>query len=158
MSLTEDEGWFDPDLGIVFFRDQGGNWTDRRVRERNPYAPLFYSDTPPVGVLGFQDGSMLMAISREMVHEATGLLPLLGDPNPDMVRAFRDNMGWEIRGQDRPVVSVWTEFSVRERFSEFRYAVGGVMMMKVHTPGGEDGPQHLGLGVWLGPVVVERLR
>lgn len=33
----------DPNLGVWWFRQAGGDWTGRGVRERNPYARLFYS-------------------------------------------------------------------------------------------------------------------
>ena len=28
-----DENWFNPELGLTFYRDSGGDWTARRVRE-----------------------------------------------------------------------------------------------------------------------------
>ena len=155
--LPEDEDWFDPELGLTFFRSSGGDWSDRGFRGSNPYAPLFYRDSHPEGSLNFQDGSILLAIAREMSFEASEVLPVLGDPNPDMVRAFSDNMGWELRNDRMPVINVWTELSVRDRLSNFSYSIGGVMMMRVSTSS-PDGIQVLEPGAWLGPVVVERLR
>ncbi len=157
VSRPEDEVWFNPNHGLVFFRTSGGDWSDREHREQNPYAPLFYQDSYPEGVRHFADGSIYPAIAREMAFEASDVLPVLGDPNPDMVQAFADNLGWELRNSESPVINVWTEFLVRDRLVTFRYSVGGVMMMGINTLG-DDGMQTLVPGRWLGPVVVERLR
>ena len=159
VSLPEDENWFNPDLGLTFFRDSQGDWSERELRKSNPYAPLFYEESYPEDVLNFADDSILPAIAREMAFEASNVLPILGEPNPSMVEAFADKMGWELRNADAPAINVWTTFTVRERRESFEYVVGGVMMLGVRTLGdGPDGMQYLEPGAWLGPVVVERLR
>ena len=159
MSLPEDETWFDPDRGLTFFRDSVGDWTERDLRDENPYSHLFYGDSYPESVLNFADGSIYPVIARELAFEASEVLPVLGEPNPAMVGAFADRMGWEMRNAETPVINIWTTFTVRERRESFTYAVGGVMMLGVNTLGdGPDGIQYLDRGAWLGPVVVERLR
>ena len=90
---------------------------------------------------------MFLAIARDMAFEASEVLPILGDPNPDMVRAFTDNMGWELRNSESPMINVWTEFIVQERLTTFRYSAGGVMM-GVNTLE-DDGIQALVPGRWL---------
>ena len=153
-----DEDWFDFEVGLRFYRDGGGDWTARRVRESHTHRNLFFYSEYPDGIANFGDGSILEALAREIVFEAVGVLPLLGEPTPAMVDLFSRRLGWELRESSRPVVNVWTTFVVSEGDEFHRYAIGGVMLMGVGSVGeGEDLLEYVVPGRWLGPVVVERL-
>ena len=154
------EDWFDPALGLEFYRDSGGDWTPRRVREDHSHRDLFYYDDYPDSVANFSDGSIYRLLAREMVFEAAAAMPLLGDPTPAMVGAFSKEMGWELRDSPEPAVNVWTTFTVRREGQFHSYAVGGVMLMGALSLELEDGRvlEYVVPGHWVGPVVVERLR
>lgn len=153
------EDWFDPALGIDFYRDSGGDWTPRRVREAHSHRDLFYYGKYPDSVPNFQDRTIHRHLARELVFEAVATLPLLGDPTPAMVHLFARELGWELRESPEPVISIWTTFSVRRDGVVHVYAVGGVMRMGVASLGEDDDlVEYLTPGPWLGPVVVERLR
>ncbi len=152
------EDWFNPALGLAFYRDSGGDWTPRSLRESHSHRNLFYYEGYPEGVLNFADGSILRGIAQEMVFEAVQALPLLGDPTPAMVDSFVGNIGWEIRPAQGAVVNLWTTFVLSRGAEVHTFAVGGVMRMGVAAVGnGEDRLEHLVIGDFVGPVVVERL-
>ena len=158
-SPSVDEDWFNPDLGITFYRDSGGDWTGRRVRETHSHRNLFFYSDYPSTIQNFADGSIYDSLAREMVFEAVRMLPVLGEPTPAMVTLFKNKLGWELRDSVRPVVNVWTTFVLREEGEMHRYSVGGVMLMGVGSAGeGEARVEYVAPGRWLGPVVVERLR
>ena len=153
-----DDDWFNPEVGLTFYRSGTGDWTARRVRETHTHRNLFFYSEYPEGIANFDDGSILEALAREMVFEATQVLPLLGEPTPAMVDIFGRSMGWELRDSSRPVVNIWTTFVVSDGDEFHRYAIGGVMQMAVGSVGeGEDRLEYVLPGGWLGPVVVERL-
>ena len=153
-----DEDWFNPNLGLTFYRSSGGDWTARRVRETHTHRNLFFYDGYPDSVLNFADKSIYPALAREMVFEATRVLPLLGEPTPAMVEIFTKQLGWELRDSSRPVVNLWATFIISEKGEHHVYAIGGVMLMGVGAVGdGEDRLEYVTPGRWLGPVVVERL-
>ena len=154
-----DEDWFNPEVGLTFYREGTGDWTARRVRESHTHRNLFFYSEYPDGVANFGDGSILEALAREMVFEAVKMLPVLGQPTPAMVSLFERDLGWELRDSARPVVNLWTTFVLREGEEIHHYSVGGVMLMGVGSVGeGEDRLEYVAPGRWLGPVVVERLR
>ena len=154
-----DEDWFDPRKGLTFYRDSGGDWTGRRVRERHTHRGLFYFEGYPEDVENFRDGSIYPVLAREMAFGASDLVPLLGDPTPRMVRTFAENLGWELRDSEGPVVNLWTRFTLVEDREPRTFAVGGVMRMGVVSRGeGDSLLEYLVPGGWIGPVVVERLR
>ena len=82
-----DEDWFNPDLGLTFYRNSGSDWTPQRVRETHTYRNLFFYDGYPDTVLNFVDKNIYPALAREMVFEATRVLPLPGEPTPAMVES-----------------------------------------------------------------------
>ena len=153
------EDWFDPSVGIDFYRDSGDDWTARRVRESHPHRELFYFSRYPDFIPNFSDRSIYLHLSRELVFEAVATLPLLGEPTPAMIAAFSDNLGWELRDSPEPVINLWTTFTVRREGSHHTYGVGGVMRLGVASAGEDDDlVEYVTPGIWLGPVVVERLR
>ncbi len=154
-----EEGWFDPERGLEFHRDEGGDWTPRNVRESHSHRDLFYYGEYPDSIPNFSDGSIHPLLSRELAFEASAVLPFLGDPTPAMINAFSRDLGWELRDSPGPVVNLWTTFVVRREGLFYSYAVGGVMLLGVSSVGeGEELVEFVGPGRWIGPVVVERLR
>ena len=155
------EGWFDPELGLNFWRETGGDWTDRQVRSVHPYAPLFYYEEYPAGVPKFADGSMRNRLARELAYGASEVMEDLGEPTPRVVQAFERRLGWELRPGDEPVINVWTTFDFRSSRAVHVFAVGGVLRMEVLSRatgnGGQSEVEYLRPGAFLGPVVVERL-
>ena len=150
--------WFDPDEGLAFYRDEGGDWTKRNVRQGHTHRRLFYYAGYPRGVRNFQDGSILPVIARELAFEAVRVLPLLGEVTPGMVTAFRRGMGWELRNAPGALVNVWSEFEIEVRGETHRYVAGGVMEMNVNvTLDGDEMVEYLEPSGWVGPVVVERM-
>ena len=153
------EDWFDPALGIDFYRDNGGDWTSRRAREGHTHRDLFYYEEYPASIPNFHAKTIYRHLAREMVFEAIASLPLLGDPTPAMVLLFSHDLGWELRNSPEPVINLWTTFQVRRNNVLHVYAVGGVMRMGVSSLGEEDDlVEYVTPGPWLGSVVVERLR
>ena len=153
------EDWFDPAMGLAFYRDSGDDWTGRRVRENHTHRELFYYGGYPDSIPNFSDRSIYLMLSRELAFEAVSSLPLLGDPTPAMISAFSRNLGWELRDSPEPAVNLWTTFTVRREGEFHTYAVGGVMLMGMAWTGeGEGVLEYVTLGRWIGPVVVERLR
>ena len=153
------EDWFDPGRGIDFYRDSGDDWTSRRVRESHPHRDLFYFQDYPGSIPNFHDRSIYRHIARELVFEAVDTLPLIGEPTPAMIDLFGKELGWEVRDSPEPVVNLWTTFKVVRDGLLHVYAVGGVMRLGVSSVGeGDTLLEYLTVGVWLGPVVVERLR
>ena len=151
--------WFDPDVGIEFYRDSGGDWTSRRVRERHTHAALFYFDDYPDSVPNFSNKGIYRFLARELVFQAADVLPLLGEPTPAMIEAFEQRIGWELLDSSSPVINVWTTFFVHREGVQHTYAVAGVMRMGVSSSGeGEEFVEYLVPGDWIGPVVVERIR
>ena len=153
------EDWFDPGVGLDFYRDSGDDWTSRAVRKSHPHRDLFYFSEYPDSIPNFFDRSIYHYLSRELVFESVFLLPLLGEPTPAMVNSFSRKLGWELRDSPEPVVNLWTTFTVRREGGFHTYAVGGVMLMGVSSSGdGETLMEYVTPGTWRGPVVVERLR
>ncbi len=153
-----DENWFNPNLGLTFYRNAGGDWTARRVRETHTHRNLFFYGDYPDTVLNFGDKSIYPELAREMVFEATRVLPILGEPTPAMVDIFTKQLGWELRDSSRPVVNLWSTFVVSTEGEHHVYSIGGVMLMGVGSVGeGEDRLEYVTPGRWLGPVIVERL-
>ncbi len=76
------EDWLDPEYGIEFYRDSGGDWTSRRIREIHPHRDLFAFDGYPDSVPNFHVGTLQRHVAREMVLEAVDALPLPGEPTP----------------------------------------------------------------------------
>ena len=158
VSPDVDENWFDPALGLAFYRNSGGDWTSRGVRESHTHRNLFFYSDYPEGVLNFSDRSIYPSLAQEMVFEAVDTLSLLGEPTPAMVEVFAEHLGWELRDSPRPVVNLWTTFTLSEAGEVHVYSVGGVMLMGVASLGeGDDLLEYVTPGRWLGPVVVERL-
>ena len=155
------EDWFDPELGLEFWQERGGDWTVRDVRASHPYAPLFYYEEYPADVANFADGSMLDGLARELAYGASRVLEELGEPTPRVVHAFGGRLGWELRPGAEPVINVWTTFDFRSSQAVHVYAVGGVLRMEVVSRAAGAGEsaaiQFLRPGVFVGPVVVERL-
>lgn len=151
--------WFDPSVGLDFYREEGGDWTLREVRASHPYRELFYYDSYPEEVGNFADESIYPALARRLAAEAVEVLPSLGAVSDVMVSAFSQRLGWSIRDESGPVINVWTTFTVYDRNVASRYAVGGVMLLETRVWGGGDGEEPLEFlapGGFAGPVVVQR--
>ena len=153
------EDWFDPSLGLDFYRDSGGDWTAQRVRENHSHRDLFYYADYPESLANFVDGSIYQLLAREMVFEAVLVSPFLGEPTPAMIDLFSRDLGWELRDSPRPAVNLWTTFTVRRDGQFYIYAVGGVMLMGVSSSGEDEDDlmEYVTPGPWIGRVVVERL-
>ena len=107
------EGWFDPNEAIPFHRDSGsGDHTAQAVRSSHPYAALFYEGDDPVAVVNFSEGTMQPALARRLAAAAVESQPALGDLNRRMEIHFQDNVAWEIREQDVPVINLWLTYEV----------------------------------------------
>ena len=153
------EDWFNPDVGLDFYRESGDDWTPRLVRQSHSYRDIFYFSNYPDSVPNFSDRSIHRHLARELVFEAVSVLPLLGEPTPAMIDSFSRDLGWELRDSPEPVVNLWTTFSVQRERQSHVFAVGGVMRMGVSSTGeGESLMEYVTPGSWVGPVVVERLR
>ena len=138
-----DEDWFNPDLGITFYRDSGGDWTARRVRETHSHRNLFFYSDYPGTIANFADGSIHDALAREMVFEATRE----DTAHPGMSRhrpwwiSLQSSLGWELRDSSgaggEPVVYLC---SLRvDGGACIIYSIGGVMLMGIGSVGeGED--------------------
>ena len=74
------DGWFDPEEGLTFYRDSGGDWTGRAVREAHPYARFLYYDGYPSDVSSFADGSLYEEVARDLAFGAAEAAPWLGSP------------------------------------------------------------------------------
>ena len=69
------EDWFDPGVGLDFYRDSGDDWTSRAVRESHPHRDLFYFSEYPDSIPNFFDRSIYHYLSRELVFESVVLRP-----------------------------------------------------------------------------------
>lgn len=152
------EDWFNPERGLEFYRERGGDWTGKDSRELHPYAGLFYYEFYPETTPNFADGSIFKPLSRELAFELVALLPPLVEVTPALIDALARNMGWELREGREPVVNLWSSFSFNEEGRPRRYAVGGVMRMAVRS-WEEQGRvwEYVVPGEWIGPVALERL-
>ena len=151
---TPGEDWFDPDYGVVFYRSEGGDWTPRAVREGSAYRELFWGDLSGSGLPNFGDESIYRLLARDLVFAAEKVMPLLAEPNPEVVEAFQVNMGWEALPTRDPVIRLWTTFRVRDPGGSRQFLVAGVMRLGVSE---RRGVAYLTPGSFIGPVVVERL-
>ncbi len=155
------ENWFDPDAGIDFFRASGGDWTERSVRRNHTHRGLFYYEDYPDGVPHFADESIYPQLSRELAFAGARVLPLLGDPVPEMIEELTGRLGWELRDAPGPVINLWSRIR-RSSGGELQvYVIAGVMELQVVSlgdryPGGDE-IEYLLPGPWIGPVVVERV-
>ena len=155
-----DEFWFDPEQGLTFLRLDGGDWTSRSIRRSHPYRELFFFEDYPEGVPNLADGSLQREIALDMAFRAFELYPFLGEPTADVVDLFAQQMGWEVREAAGAVINVWTIYDLYDAGDIQRFGVGGVLALRERRhqrPDGDSMP-YLAMGVWLGPVVVERLR
>lgn len=150
--------WFDAAAGLDFYREEGGDWTLRDLRESHPYRELFYYDDYPEEVKNFADGSVYPGLARRLAAESVEVLPSLGAVSDTMVSAFSRRLGWSIRHESLPVINVWTTFTVYDRGVASRYAVGGVMALEALVWNGGTGEplEFLAPGGFVGPVVVQR--
>lgn len=154
-----DEYWFDPAEGLSFFRLEGGDWTNRRLRASHSHRHLFYGSNYPDGIPSFASGSLQRALAGRLAFGAAEFMPILGSPTPEVVDLFYRRLGWEIRDADGPVVNVWTVYDYYDGDAVQTFAVGGVMVMQVKSSNRTGVEVHyLEPGHWLGSVVVERLR
>ncbi len=152
------EEWFNPTVGLSFYREEGGDWTSRKLRESHTHRRLFYFGGYPAGVRNFQDGSIFPVLARELGFEAVRALPLLGEVTPGLVDSFTRGIGWEVRDAPGVVINVWSEFEFKSRKEVHRYVAGGVMEMRVKgMVDGDEKLEYLEFSRWVGPVVVERL-
>lgn len=153
------ENWFDPERGLEFFQERGGDWTGPAAREGNPYSDLFYYEFYPATTPNFHDRSIYRPLARELAFELLELLPPLVAVTPWLIDLLEGNFGWELREGGEPVVNVWSSFSFQEGGVPRKYAVGGVMRMGVRS-WEEQGQvwEYVVPGDWIGPVALERLK
>ena len=148
------EDWFDPDRGLYFWRDQGGDWTTGQTRNSNPLWSFVVYDEYPDGVINFADGSMQDAIARKMGYEMVAVNPRMGSPTPAMIVVLRRNMGWEFREDASDKANVWSSFMMQEGNYVREFRVGGVLDFGLlPLPGGEG--DYLSVGEFVPPFIVE---
>lgn len=153
------EDWFDPQRGLYFRQDNGGDWTLSSVAEDNPYGDLFYYEYYPDAVDNFADGSIYRSLAQSMAFEAVELLPPLVEVTPDLIDLMTRRVGWQLREGSEPIVNVWTTFSFNDQGTVREYSVGGVMRMAVRS--WEDNGrvwEYVEVGDWIRPVALERVR
>ena len=159
------QNWFDSETGLVFHREEGGDWTSPGVRGSHPLRELFYYEEYPPDIPNFVDESIYVSLARGLALGASEVLPALGDPNPAVITAFIRRLGWQIRDGEHPVINLWTTFEFVSGKATSVYAVGGVMGLELRNRGLDsspgDGPvvtlDYLVPGQFIGPVVVQRL-
>ena len=156
---TPVEAWFDSKEGLTFYRDSGGDWTPRAVRESNPYARFIYYDDYPQDIPSFASGTVHEEIARNLAFGASDVLPFLGPPTPQVIRTFLRGLGWELRPGESPYINVWTKFTFIVEGAAHVYAVGGVMRLDLVSRASDSGESidYLVPGPFVGPVVAERL-
>ena len=153
----------DPNLGIWWYRDAGGDWTGRRMREQNPYGRLFYAPEFDNEHDTFINGGFQDSIGQMLVSEAVSLLPELEDRASALIAPVTEKLGWELASDDLPVMRVWSRFSYLgpEDFAPREYRVGGVLSFGVadrKEPGtGDVLYQYAVIGDWLGSVLLQQV-
>ena len=151
----------DPALGVWWFRESGGDWTTSRMRQVNPYAPLFYSVGHEREHSSFHNGGIQDEIGRMLAVEVVRLLPELRDRGNLLVTPITDRLGWEIVSTDLPVIRVWSHFSYLGPgdATPVNYRLGGVLSFGVsdhlEPESGDVVYQYLVVGDFLGDVVLE---
>ena len=123
----------DPAMGIWWFRKSGGDWTTRRIRETNPYAPLFYSGEYRAEHPSFGDQGMQELIAQRLAEGAELLLPEIRGRGATLVSPLASNLGWEIASGELPVVRVWSHFTYLGPLDDGarEYRVGGALAFGV---------------------------
>ena len=123
----------DPSLGIWWYRTSGGDWTTRRMRQGNPYGPLFYSTEYLAEHPSFYAGGMQELIAQRFAQEAELLLPEIRGRGSSLIAPLATNLGWEIASLELPVVRVWSSFTYLGPLDDGprEYRVGGVLSMGV---------------------------
>lgn len=151
----------DPNLGVWWFRQAGGDWTGRGVRERNPYARLFYSPEFGSEHDSFVNGRIQDRVGQMLVAQAVVLLPELESQASALLSPVRDRLGWEMASEDLPVMRVWSRFTYLAPgdFAAREYRIGGVLSFGVtdrrEADTGDVLYQYAVVGDWLGPVLLE---
>ena len=153
------EDWFSPERGVYFYRNSGGDWTTARKRREHPYSSLFYYDGYDASVMNFENGSMQRELARRLTFEVAALMPVLGEPSPEIVDLVERKLGWSIRDEEQPIVNVWSAFVLEPYGDQGQaFAIGGVMRLQVLRGGdGDEWYEYLVPGSWLGNVALERL-
>ena len=150
--------WFEADRGLYFHRERGGDWTAPEVREESAYRSLVEYTGYPEGVSNFADGSLVYDLAVKLAFAMVDVRPAFGTPTAAMIASLSRDMGWEFMDvPDLPAIRLWTSFKFQASdLSEYEYAVGGVMLLRVGEL--EDGSQYLLAGSFVEPgVVLERL-
>lgn len=151
------EGWFDPDVGLYFWRENGGDWTTLEARESSPYWEYVEYDGYPPGVPNFADGSMGLSIARKMAFAMADARPEFGSVNQSMIRVLQSRLGWEFRTDAPDKANVWSYFTLVEGRYIGEFRIGGVVQFHLKPlPGGAAGAMYLDLGEFVGSFVVER--
>lgn len=153
----------DPKLGIWWYRDAGGDWTGRRLRERNPYGRLFYAPEFDNEHDTFINGGFQDTIGQMLVQEAVSLLPELEDRGSALIAPVTERLGWELASDEVPVMRIWSRFSYLgpEDFEPREYRIGGVLSFGVsdrtESGTGDVLYQYAVIGDWVGPVLLQQV-
>ena len=153
------EDWFDPGVGLEFYRDSGDDWTSRSVRESHRTGISSTSRSTltrfPISSTGV---STTTCPGSWCLNRSCSCRSWASRPS-DGQFVFPGSWAGNCGTPREPVINLWTTFTVRRDGAFHTYAVAGVMMMGVSSSGdGETLMEYVTLGTWRGPVVVERLR
>ena len=151
----------DPTLGVWWFRQAGGDWTGRGVRERNPYARLFYAPEFGSEHDSFENGRIQERVGQMLVAQAVVLLPELESQAIVLLAPVTERLGWEMASEELPVMRVCSRFTYLAPgdFEPREYRIGGVLSFGVsdrrEADTGDVLYQYAVIGDWLGPVLLE---
>ncbi len=151
----------DPALGVWWYRASAGDWTPSRMREANPYAPLFDTDGLAPQHANFANGGLQETISQLLADELVKIDPEFEYTVTRLVLPMRDRLGWEFVSPDLPVVRLWTSFTYigPQDVVPVEYRMGGVLAFGVaehRDPAtGDVLYQYPVVSHWIGPVLLE---
>lgn len=151
----------DPSLGVWWYRTSPGDWTASRMREANPYTPLFAATDLRPQHGNFENGGLQETIAQLMGDELVRIEPEFQHTVSRLVLPMADRLGWEFVSPDLPVVRLWTSFTYigPEDVVPVEYRMGGVLAFGVaehRDPAtGDVLYQYPVVSHWIGPVLVE---
>ena len=151
----------EPRLGVWWYRHAGGDWTTNRIRDLNPYYPLFYDIQVDRRYATFQNGGLQNEIARLLVDEVVMQLPEVSDRASLLITPIGDRLGWEFVNAEVPVVRLWSRFiySGPDHLAPIELRVGGVLAFTIadhrDVTTGDVLYQYPVITNWLGPVLLE---
>ncbi len=151
----------EPRLGVWWYRHAGGDWTTNRLRDLNPYYPLFYDVHVDRRYATFHNEGLQNEISRLLVDDVVVQLPEIADRASSLIAPLGDRLGWEFVNAEVPVVRVWSRFTYAgpDSLTPIELRVGGVLAFTVadhrDAQTGDVVYQYPLIAGWLGPVLLE---